>query len=391
MATVTKRQRRQPDGTMVVVGYRVRYVDPEGIERSKSFKKGQKAAADDFAADVESAKNRGVYVDTSAGKTTFRAYAENWRQVQGHWRPTTVEQAESRLRLHVYPTIGNRPIGDIRRSELQALLKERALVIAPTTLEVVKAYISAVFQAAVEDRIIAASPAVRLPLPGGRGKRKGKARKRKAVPYTVDEVLALVAALPERWQLVVWLGCGAGLRISEIRGLTVDRVNFLRREITVDRQASLRALDADQHRDPKTDASERVIPVSDDLLGLISEHIRRFPPPPSGLLFSTGGHVVSPSTWSNAWTAAVAGVGLPVGSRFHRMRHSYASALIDEGATVLEVQHAMGHASAQETLETYGHLWPTDDGERRRRGPRKFFARSGQDRSTADAGGSDQG
>ena len=35
-------------------------------------------------------------------------------------RPTTSSQCETYLRRHAYPALGDRPIGSIRRSEIQA-------------------------------------------------------------------------------------------------------------------------------------------------------------------------------------------------------------------------------------------------------------------------------
>ena len=51
-------------------------------------------------------------------------------------------------------------------------------------------------------------------------------------------------------------------------------------------------------------------------------------------------------------------MGLPKGKGPHQLRHFYASLLIAAGLSVPEVQERMGHATAQETLETYAHLWP---------------------------------
>ena len=58
-------------------------------------------------------------------------------------------------------------------------------------------------------------------------------------------------------------------------------------------------------------------------------------------------------------------VGLPTGTHFHQLRHFYASLLIDGGESVKVVQARLGHATADETLNTYAHLWPdTEDRSR---------------------------
>lgn len=42
--------------------------------------------------------------------------------------------------------------------------------------------------------------------------------------------------------------------------------------------------------------------------------------------------------------------------RFHDLRHTYASLLIDQGENIKYVQNQMGHSSIKVTMDTYGHL-----------------------------------
>ena len=46
--------------------------------------------------------------------------------------------------------------------------------------------------------------------------------------------------------------------------------------------------------------------------------------------------------------------------RFHDLRHTCASLLIAQGASVKAVQAQLGHASATVTLDRYGHLFPDE-------------------------------
>jgi integrase len=57
---------------------------------------------------------------------------------------------------------------------------------------------------------------------------------------------------------------------------------------------------------------------------------------------------------------AVAAVGLPPTLRFYDLRHTAASLLIREGASVKAVQRQLGHATASITLDTCGHLFPDE-------------------------------
>jgi len=44
--------------------------------------------------------------------------------------------------------------------------------------------------------------------------------------------------------------------------------------------------------------------------------------------------------------------------RFHDLRHTYAALLISQGENIKFIQHQMGHASIQTTMDCYGHLLP---------------------------------
>jgi integrase len=51
---------------------------------------------------------------------------------------------------------------------------------------------------------------------------------------------------------------------------------------------------------------------------------------------------------------------LPEGLRLYDLRHTCASLLIAQGASVKAVQAQLGHATASITLDTYGHLFPSE-------------------------------
>jgi integrase len=57
---------------------------------------------------------------------------------------------------------------------------------------------------------------------------------------------------------------------------------------------------------------------------------------------------------------AAARAGLPHRLRFHDLRHTCASLLIAQGASIKAVQAQLGHASATVTLDRYGHLFPDE-------------------------------
>ncbi|MDD9207807.1 site-specific integrase [Georgenia sp. 10Sc9-8] len=174
------------------------------------------------------------------------------------------------------------------------------------------------------------------------------------VPPTATDIGALVAAAPPRHRAAIVMLAGAGLRISELLGLTVADVDFLRRTVRVDRQR----LRSGGTGPLKTRRSARTILLGKVVTEELSAHLVAFPSD-EWLFTDDLGRPVTYYTWQDVWAPTRRAAGLDVDT--HALRHFYASALISGGASVKVVQERLGHGSASVTLNTYAHLWPTDD------------------------------
>jgi integrase len=357
--------------------WRARYRDPSGRERVKNF--DRRVDAERFLTTVEADKLRGGWVDPALGRRLFREVAEEWQRSQVH-RPSTVLQVETYLRRHVLPQFGDRPIGSIRPSEIQAWVKDRASVLAPATVTVVYRYLSAIFRMAVRDGLIIKTPCVEVRLP--------KIEKPRVSPMTVEQVEALLDAVDPRYRALLVLGAGAGLRQGEAFGLTVPHVDFLRRTIHVEQQLILLPGKPIFLGPPKTESSDRRIPVGDFVLHALAHHIQEFPSSRSlramtrrdeTVIFTNKAGGPLSRTWfsGSVWKPAMRAAKLPEGLTFHDLRHFYASLLISRGASVKVIQARLGHKSAVETLDTYGHLWPDDEDLTRQAVDNTFGAAAG--------------
>jgi integrase len=250
------------------------------------------------------------------------------------------------------------PLAALRPSELQAWMKRLSTELQPATVEVVYRYVVAILRAAVADRVIAASPAVGIRLP--------KIPPRQVVPLETEVVEALISSVPARYTALVLLAAGTGMRQGECFGLTADRVEFLRRQVKVDRQLVLLPGGGPVFGPPKTQASYRTIPLPRVVIDALAAHMQAIPVGPDGLVFTNdAGEPIRRTRFSDFWRPAVVAAKAPAGTGFHALRHYYASLLIRHGESVKVVQARLGHASAAETLDTYSHLWPDSEDQTR--------------------------
>ena len=354
MASISKR----PDGQ-----WRARYRDETSKEHAKHF--ARKADAQRWLDEVTASMVRGEYVDPRAGRVTFKAYAEQWRTSQVH-RVTSQLTIESALRRHTYPTLGDKPLSAIKPSDVQAWVKRLSERLAPRSVILTHGIAAGVFKAAVRDRLIASNPCDGTGLP--------KAPRQQVEPLPTETVWALVEAVPPQYRALVILAAGTGMRQGEALGLTVDRIDFLRRVVRVDQQLLSVPGRESFLAPPKTAASVRTIPLPQVVIDALAAHLAAYPPSAAGLVFTTGtGAPVRRSSFGDVWRAAVKAAGAPPGTGIHQLRHYYASLLIRHGESVKVVQARLGHASASQTLDTYSHLWPDSDDRTPRRSIRCFL------------------
>lgn len=355
--------------------FRARYRDAAGKEHARHFKLKKDAVR--WLNEVTASVVTGMYVDPGAGRITFEAYAEQWRDSQV-WRPNTADQAKTSLK-RAYPLIGERPLDTLKPADIQGMVRRLSETLAPATIEVTYAYVASVLKNAATNRRIAKTPCDGIKLP--------EVVHEQVDPLTIRQVEAIRDALPDRFKAMVTLSAGTGMRFGEVTGLTIDRILFLKRFIKVDRQWSKAKNEKGNivagFGPPKTPSSNREIPLPDSVAVALSAHIKTYGIGVHDLVFvGERGAPLSRKNFARAWRRALSKVraadadaiakskrsggdyeplNLPNDITFHDLRHHYASLLIFAGLDIKTVQANLGHKSAQETLDTYAHLWPNTE------------------------------
>ncbi len=378
--------------------YRARYVGPDGTEKSKSFPDKQKRRADQWLVEIEADMARGQYIDPRASRTTFQQFAERWLAAQTT-DLTTRSYVEMRLRLHVFPYLGSRPLGSFQPSHIRDWMSRlETAVPAASYRRIIFGSVSAVLNAAVDDGLLARNPcragSIRAP----------QSSPARVKPWLAEQVFAVRAALPDRYRAMVDVGAGCGLRQGEIFGLAVDAVDSLAGWVHVVQQ--VKWVKGHPVFAPPKRGKIREVPLPAEVGKVLAAHLERFPPVkvtlpwerPDGpkvtrsLVFSgvRGGAVCRSTFNDTAWKPALASAGLipkpEEGKRYgsarehgmHALRHFYASVLLDAGETVKALSQYLGHTDPGFTLRVYTHLMPSSE-ERTRNAVNELYTARGTD------------
>lgn len=143
--------------------YRVRYRDPDGSERSRSFPR--LADARRFKATVEEELARGLWVDPRAGRTLFQDFACSLTERKVNVHPATRDRIGGFLRAQILPRFGSVPLYRITRHSVQAWVDCLAATLAARTVRDSYRILAGLLREAVRQGLIRQSPCYLISLP----------------------------------------------------------------------------------------------------------------------------------------------------------------------------------------------------------------------------------
>jgi integrase len=345
--------------------WRARYRDPSGRERSKSF--ARKVDAERFLVGIEDAKLRGAYVDPAAGRVPFSEWAERWYNTTATLRPSTRKDYGTLLKNQVLPAFGDMTLVAIDT----LLVREWVAELVAGGLSAKRSrkahqVLSQILGSAVDGGRLARNVAEGIKLP--------KVQRKEMHFLTAAQVEALADAIVPPYGVLIRVAAYTGLRPCEFVALKVGRMDLLRATVRVAEAApevaghlewgGVKTHEARTVRLPRSVAEE------------LGAYLADRPHGPGDLVFTAprGGPLREskfvPGRFKPAIGAANEAIAdldqdgrpaaLPEDLRLYDLRHTAASLMIRQGASVKAVQRQLGHATGSITLDVYGHLFPDE-------------------------------
>jgi integrase len=319
--------------------------------------------ARDLAAEKRLELRRGTWQGRRRGRLPFGRWADEWWAV---WAadpdrsPTTLAAAENRLRRHVQPWFGDRPIERIGPADIRRWQAYLAGEIGRESLLACRSILLRILQFAEDEGAIPSNPVRKVPPPKRRADPETVLGEAKRRAYTPEEAGWLLARVPLSWWDHVLTLLGTGLRFGELAGLRRRRVH-LDRPVPVLQVVDVRYQAGGQFGSgfkprPKSDAGIRELPLAP----MVVEAIRRQLPPssnPNALVFTGpgGGNgvpagartLLSRYNFRRVYHAAVTRAGADLAGLDthgpHDLRHTFSTWLEDAGIPIRVIDELMGH------------------------------------------------
>jgi integrase len=332
--------------------WRVRYRDPTGRERSRSF--ARRSDADRFLATVQADLVRGEWTDPRLARIPVEEWSRRWLATKQHLKPKTLAGYESILHAHVLPSFGSYQLRHIDRMAVEEWIAElQATGLGASGVRQARQLLNSMLRLAIDAGYLPTNPVdgVRVP----------RQPESEMLFLDADEVERLATAIRQPYGTLIYVLAYGGLRWGEAAALKRGRCDLLRSRLEV--AESLSEARGELHFGSTKTNRSRMVGVPGFLRDLLAAHLaRNVESEPGSLVFTSplGAPLRNSNFRRQVWYRAVEDARLSEGLRIHDLRHTCASLLISAGANPKAVQVHLGHSSIAVTMDRYTHLFPSD-------------------------------
>ena len=334
----------------VTVGY-----TETGKRRRRSVYGRTKAAVQEKLVRMQSASLDGMLGDTN--RMTVGKYLEHWLETSAKTtvRPTTYRRYEGIVRMYVNPHLGGVRLSQLQPSQVQALYTRlEGDGATPRTRAITHAVLHTALKQAMKWNFVVRNVCDAVTKP--------RAVRKEMRVLNADEVAVLFeAARSDRLSALYVLAITTGLRLGELLGLQWPDVDM--RGLTLAVRRTL--VDMSTKRfvaEPKTSKGRRQVELPEMAITALRQHRERMLA--EGIttewVFSDtlGGSLRQTNVRRRSFEPLLARAKLPK-IRFHDLRHTAATLLLQQGVHPKIVQERLGHSQIAMTLDTYSHVLPS--------------------------------
>ena len=358
-----KKNTPQPDGT-----YRVRvYLGvKDGKKTYKNVYGKTQKEADNKAEELKVSLRKGINI--SASGDTFKVWVDHWLMSK-KYEVSADRHSSLQARAAVWlDTFEKASISQIRPFELQTTLFAMAAknphTGEPMAKKTIRGYIQvikAIFDFAVENRVIEHNPATKLKIPQ-------TAKETETRRALTSEERQRVMEFEHRAKPSAMLMMFSGLRRGEATALQWNDIDFRHNKISVTKSYNFKTKDFKAPKNGKA----RTVAVPQMLI----DYLKTLPKVSPFVLTNAKGEMMTDDSWKRLYQSYMLDMNIEYGfggnvnkhvnnikipmviDTFtpHELRHTFCTIMFEAGIDAMTAKEQMGHSDIQTTLSIYTHL-----------------------------------
>jgi len=292
----------------------------------------------------------------------FREFLQQWLSIKKNSvKNSTWTLYEITIRVHIESILGEIRICDLEPSDIQNLyLLKKEQGIGNRSILVMHTIINNSLKTAVKNGTLISNPAKSVSAP--------KYSSPEMDFYSEHEITQLLLAVKgTSLEALIQLAITTGMRQSEILALKWSDMDWDRNTLTIQRQLRRKYENGNYYSSLKTSAGRRTISLGLNTIQNLREHHKRQISEKdkmgnqwdeNDLVFpSSNGKPIHQRNLLRKFKKILRDSGLRE-IRFHDLRHTAASLMLNHGIPTIIVSKRLGHSKVSITMDTYGHLLP---------------------------------
>lgn len=347
-------------------------VDGKYKKLRKTVTAKNKTEAKKMLADFISEINNGEYIEPT--KIKFSAFVDDWRKLHAnkHFASETMETYNYILDAHILPVFAHRKLDGIQPIHISQYLDSLETDNGFLSATIYKHYaiLRSIFNYATDElNILKKNPVSSV--------KKPKVKNKKMDVYTdqeVDQLFALLDKELTHYALMVKLAIMGGFRRGEILGLLWENINFEGGSIFVEYTLTY-TKDKGYEMKPPKNGESRTVSMPQFIMNELKDYHHKYKKDRlqsaelwdrqyKDYVFSTSelnekgntifGKPFYPGSVSRWWNRFLDRTGFRK-IRFHDLRHTASTLLINQGEHPKNISARLGHKDIQITMNLYGH------------------------------------
>ena len=291
---------------------------------------------------------------------TLNVYASLWQEARWETKESTDTRNDVLLRKHILPRLGGLKVSEISAKAVQDWMT--SLSKGGTSLDTIdKAFglLNQLYRQMPNDGVVVNNPCATIKAP--------RVHRKPMVALTPAQVLK-VAKEAGQWGLVIRLLAATGMRPNELAALQVQDLVFANHPRTgkpvlkIKIEKSWTVLkNGSRKLGPTKTGKNRTIPVPPGFYDELKKRVQNKEPEEWVFEGARNGNALNMAWFQqNVFRPIIEKLGIK-GAVLYSLRHTFASVMFSQGRAVVVVSGLMGHASTQQTLDTYAHMIDEED------------------------------
>ena len=321
---------------------------------------GTKKEAEKELARLINELETGFYTEPS--KMTFGKYLDLWLEtMKNKVKQTTWNEYKRRTERWKNTETAAKPLQKVTVMDIEIELQK--FKSGPSRIRVLYITVKEALKKAVEVGFLNRNPLNAVNPP--------KATRKETKVWTKKEAATFLKAADDHVHYAFfYLALKTGARLGELLALQWEDVNFERRTIQI-RHSATNISRKIVLQSPKTKSALRTILIDEATVNVLKNHKKLsteralrlgFGRVPWLFWSAKTGCPLYPTNASRSFKTAVEKSGVPM-IRFHDLRHTHATFLLEANIHPKIVSERLGHSSVQITLDRYSHVLPNTQSE----------------------------